>query len=562
MNKRWNLLYTAVDEHEVEAIRAASGVSPILALLLAERGIAPDAVRTYFTGGLAALYDPFLLRDMDKAVLRIETAIKKNELITVYGDYDVDGISSVALLLSCLQSLGARCDFYIPDRETEGYGLNSAAIRRIAERGTNLIVTVDTGITAAEEVSVAANLGIDTIVTDHHTVPDTLPAAHAVINPKRLDCSYPYKSLAGCGVAFKLACALLKDTREAVSRYADIVALATIADVVPLTGENRALAALGIRKMRKMPSVGIAALCEVSAIAPESLSSYQISFGVAPRINAAGRMGDSSPAVELLLTEDGAKAAEIAAELDAQNAKRKAIGDEIYKEAQSYIENGDYKEKKVIVLHAAGWHHGIIGIIASKITEQYYKSTILISEDGGTSKGSGRSVAGLNLYEALQACADTLSRFGGHASAAGLTLPTANIDAFDAAINRYADTILSDEEMQPVLDIDAPLSLSEPLLELAKNLSLLEPFGAGNARPIFLTECVQISSIRTSRDQKHLFLRLWKDGAAVDAIFFGKGALACTLCRGDRVDVVGELQINTYGGNMTPQMILHDIRKL
>ncbi len=562
MNKRWNILYTAVDEGAVAEIRAKTGVSPLLALLLAERGVTPDSARGYFASGLSGLHDPFLLKDMDKAVSRIRTAIEKKEKITVYGDYDVDGISSVSLLIACLRNMGAMCDFYIPDRETEGYGMNRDATCRIAASGTTLIITVDTGITAAVEVEIAKSLGVDTIVTDHHSVPETLPLAYAVINPKQKDCPYPYKSLAGGGVAFKLVCALLGDTREAVSRYVDIAALATIADVVELTGENRVLAALGLRKMRKLPSVAIRALCEVSSISHETLCAYQIGFGIAPRINAAGRMGSCAPAVELLLTEDAEKALEIAAALDAQNAMRKAIGDKIYEDALALIDAGTYENKKVIVLHAPDWHHGIIGIIASKITEKYYKSTILISEDGEMAKGSGRSIAGFNLYDALCAASETLTRYGGHALAAGLTLPTENIEAFDTIINQYAESVLTDADMQPVIDIDAPLSLTDPLLSLAEELSLLEPFGPGNTRPLFLIEGVKVSSVRVSRDSKHLFLRLWKDGAAHDAVAFGKGALAETIDRGDMVDVVGELQINTYGGKKTPQIIIQDLRKL
>ncbi len=560
MNKRWNLLYKNIDAQSVAAIESAAAVSPLLALLLAVRKIRPEDAADYLTGGLRTLHDPFLMQDMDKAVERIHLAIKQEEPITIYGDYDVDGISSVSMLLSYLREEGASCDFYIPDREKEGYGLNEGAVRKIAASGTKLMITVDTGITACAETALAKTLDMDVIITDHHSVGDTLPDALAVINPKRTDCPYPFKGLAGAGVAFKLLCALCGDTKKAVTKYCDIAALATIADVVPLHGENRAITALGLRKMRKMPSAGLSALFEAAGIDIPSLSSYQISFYAAPRLNAAGRMGSCMPAVRLLLTDSKAEATEIAACLDAQNTARKSAGDIIFEEAMSQIETGDFENKKVIVLSHEGWHHGIIGIIASKITEQFYKPTILISTDGDMGKGSGRSIPGLNLFDALHSAAAHLARYGGHALAAGLTIETKNIDALSDALCQYADEVLTEEDMLPALDIDAPLDITKPLLSVAQELERLEPFGAGNTKPVFLIENVTLSSVRTSKDGKHLFLRLYKDGAAVDCVAFGKGALFDTLTRGDTVDVCGELHINTYCGMETPQIIMQDIR--
>lgn len=560
MNKRWNLLYKNIDAQTVAAIESAAAVSPLLALLLAVRQIRPEDAADYLTGGLRTLHDPFLMQDMDKAVERIHLAIKQEEPITIYGDYDVDGISSVSMLLSYLREEGASCDFYIPDREKEGYGLNEEAVRKIAASGTKLMITVDTGITACAETALAKTLGMDVIITDHHSVGDTLPDALAVINPKRTDCPYPFKGLAGAGVAFKLLCALCGDTKKAVTKYCDIAALATIADVVPLYGENRAITALGLRKMRKMPSAGLSALFEAAGIDILSLSSYQISFYAAPRLNAAGRMGSCMPAVRLLLTDSKAEATEIAACLDAQNTARKSAGDIIFEEAMSQIETGDFENKKVIVLSHEGWHHGIIGIIASKITEQFYKPTILISTDGDMGKGSGRSIPGLNLFDALHSAAAHLARYGGHALAAGLTIETKNIDALSDALCQYADEVLTEEDMLPALDIDAPLDITKPLLSVAQELERLEPFGAGNTKPVFLIENVTLSSVRTSKDGKHLFLRLYKDGAAVDCVAFGKGALFDTLTRGNTVDVCGELHINTYCGMETPQIIMQDIR--
>ncbi|MDD6309211.1 MAG: single-stranded-DNA-specific exonuclease RecJ [Clostridia bacterium] len=561
MNKRWNILYNDIDKATAHALANTLHVSPLLALIMLVRGIAPAEAADFLTGGIAGLHDPFSMKDMDKACARIQAAIQNGEKITVYGDYDVDGISSVAMLLLYLQKQHALCDFYIPDRQKEGYGLNGDAIQKIAAEGTTLIITVDTGITACAEVELAKSMGVDVVITDHHSVPSVLPQAIAVVNPHRQDCPYPYKSLAGGGVAFKLISALCQDAKAAVTDYVDIAALATIADVVPLTGENRVIAALGLRKMRKMPATGIAALIEVSGLSQDTLSAYQIGFSVAPRINAAGRMGDCSPAVRLLLTDNYHEAIEISSALDAQNAERKAIGDAIFKDAVATIEAGDYAHKKVLVLQHDHWHHGIIGIIASKITEKYYKSTILISTDGDTAKGSGRSIPGFNLFEALSACSDALLRFGGHALAAGLTLDTAEIPNLDAKINAFADEVLSEEDMCPVLSIDAPLPLSGSLLAIAADIEKLEPFGAGNSYPMFLLEKVTITGVRTSKDEKHLFLRLWGNGASVDAVFFGQGALKSIYARGDIVDVAGELHINTYGGGRTPQIIIADMKK-
>lgn len=560
LNKRWNLLYKNIDAKTVLSIENAAEVSPLLALLMAVRNVTPEEAQEYIKGGMQSLHDPFLLRDMDIAVERIQKAMVDREKICVYGDYDVDGISSVSMLLSYFKAENIAADFYIPDREKEGYGLNADAIRRIAENGVTLLITVDTGITAIEETQLAKSLGIDVIITDHHSVGEVLPQALAIVNPKRPDCNYPFKALAGAGVAFKLISALCNDVKKAVTEYCDIAALATIADVVSLSGENRVITALGLRKMRKLPSVGLSALFETAGITGSHLSSYQVSFGIAPRLNAAGRMGNSLPAVRLLQTDSMDEAAEIAAELEAQNNTRKALGDVVYEEAVAAIEAGDYDDKQVIVLAKNGWHHGIIGITASKIAEQYYKSTFLISTDGQTGKGSGRSIPGLNLYEALRSADDLLIRYGGHALAAGLTINVDKIDALSDALNAYAMQNLTPEDLIPSLDIDAPLDISLPLLQVAKQLELLEPFGAGNAKPVFLISDVTLSSVRTSKDEKHLFLRLFKKGSSVDCVAFRKGELASQLSRGDTVDIVGELHLNTYSGVMTPQIIMQDIR--
>ncbi len=559
MNKQWNILYKEIDAKTVAAIESAAAVSPLLALLLAVRGVSPNDAAAFLSSSLSLLHDPFLLQDMDKAVGRITAALSKKERITIYGDYDVDGISAVAILLSYLRSVGADCAFYIPDRDTEGYGINEDAVRKIAKDGTKLIISVDTGITAIAETDLATSLGVDMIITDHHSVGDTLPAATAVINPKRADCNYPFPLLAGTGVAFKLVCALCGDTRKMVMDYCDIVALATIADVVPLSGENRVLTALGIRKMRKMVSPGLAALFAVSGLSTETITAEEISFYAAPRLNAAGRMGSCLPAVQLLLTGSAEEAESIAADLNRQNAVRKAIGEEIYKEALLEIEKEHLENDRVLVLSGAGWHHGIIGIIASRLTERFFRPTILISTDEDTGKGSGRSIPGFDLYSALQNVAPFLTRYGGHALAAGLTLPVPEIANLRNALNAYAKDTLSDADLSPTLDIDAPLDLSLPLLSVAEQLELLEPFGAGNEKPVFLLGGITISSVRTSKDKKHLFLRLFKNGAAVDAVAFGKGTLAETIARGQTADVAGKLHINTYGGTRAAQIIIEDI---
>lgn len=558
MEKIWNFLhYNTASTNELSNI---TGLSPTICRILTNRGITSANVRQFLKGGMSFLHDPYLMKDMDKAVARTKKAIDGKEKITVYGDYDVDGISSVAMLVSYILSEGGICDYYIPARETEGYGLNKPALEKIAKSGTSLVITVDTGITACEEAEYAKKLGMDIIITDHHTVSDKIPEATAVLNPKRHDCLYPFKSLAGAGVAFKLLCALCGSTPKIVTDYCDMAAVATIADVVSLTDENRIIASLGLRKINKMPSVGLSRLLKVSSADSSPVTPYQLSFCIAPRLNAAGRMGDSKKAVELLLTKEPEYAESISEELDCENNRRKEIGDKILKDVYEEIEERNLSDNKVIVMARENWHQGVIGIIASKISELYNKNTILISTSGGIGKGSGRAVTGFNLYDALTAVKDYLIEYGGHALAAGLTIEDKNIRHFEKAINDYADSVICDDDLIPKINIDAAIEPDDSLAKLISELRLLEPYGSGNAKPLLAFINVRLVSSKVSKDGKHYFAKISKSGKALDCVAFNRSSLIHEFKNGDNVDIAGELCENTYGGCVSPQVFITDIR--
>ncbi len=505
------------------------------------------------------LHEPFLMADMDKAVSRIRYALDSKEKITVYGDYDVDGITSVALMTKYLRARGADVDSYIPDRQREGYGVNKMALEKIAKSGTGLVITVDTGITAGEEAEYAKELGIDMIITDHHECKDVLPDAVAVVNPKRGDCHYPFKELAGVGVAFKLVCALDGGFEDALGRYGDIVALGTIADVVSLTDENRTIADIGIHKMNTAPNLGLGAILNIVGTNAKWNNSAVVSYSVAPRINAAGRMSSAMIAVGLLLTDDPEQARVIALELDEENRRRQHEESIIFAEASEMIKNMDCFNKKVLVLAKRGWHHGIIGVVASRICDKFNKSCILISIEDDKCKSSGRSVEGLNLFDALSSCSDILEKFGGHAYAAGFSVKEENIPELDRRLNDFADRIFTKEPV-PKLYIDARIQAGDLNLGTVHKTEILCPYGAGNKTPVFAVTEVRIIDLRALSDGKHCRLLCEKDDVRIEAIAFGMGCIVNEYRVGDIVDLAGEMNINYYNGTQRVQLVLADIR--
>ncbi|MDL2247859.1 single-stranded-DNA-specific exonuclease RecJ, partial [Bacteroides sp. OttesenSCG-928-J23] len=472
---------------QVLALRDATGFSPLLCAVLSARGYAEGQDAQEFLADAARLDDPYTLADMDKAVQRIRLALEFGEQICVFGDYDCDGVTSTALLTSYLQSVGARVFYYVPDREKEGYGLNISAVDTLHQMGAQLIITVDNGISAHGEIAHAAALGIDVVVTDHHTPRDTLPQAVAVVNPHRADCPSRCKDLAGVGVAFKLVCALEEAPgEELMEYYGELVSLGTIADVVPLTGENRILARGGLAQMGETHSPGIMALLEVAGLTGKPVTGESVAFGLVPRINACGRMGPVDDAIELLLTDDVVYATELAQNLNALNEQRKKIEEGILAEIAAMLaREPQLLEERLLLLSGRGWHHGVVGIVAAKLMERYGKPCILFSVDGQEARGSGRSLEGFSLIEAISACSADLTRYGGHILAAGLTLPAGKLDKFVRLMQQYAKDSCPRMPVPKIL-VDCAVNPSELTVEAVESLAALEPFGEGNRPPLFL----------------------------------------------------------------------------
>ncbi len=572
-------------------IASALNLSLATSRLLALRGYTtPDAARAFIQKETELLYDPFLLRDMGNAVDRIVTAVQKNERIVVYGDYDVDGVTAVSVVYTYLKELGCDVGYYIPNRVGEGYGVNIDAVRTFANEGCTLMITVDTGVTAVDEVSVASSLGIDTVVTDHHECRDELPEAVAVVNPRRADCTYPFDELAGCGVAFKLVCALemrLKNTdifeatKSCAARFSEFVAIGTIADVMPLIGENRIIVSYGLMLLENTKNAGLAALMRASGIIAvdadgrpikKKITSSTVGFTIAPRLNAAGRISSAEFAVELLLCSDEARAEEIANELCETNRRRQAEENTIIEAANTKIEQQCSEDDYVIVLDDDHWHHGVIGIVCSKLTERYNLPSILISFENNTDaeplptdigKGSGRSIRGLNLFEALEYCAPFLSKYGGHELAAGLSLERSNLPAFRLAINEFAKKSLGKGELCRVVDVDLRINPEEISEKLAQELYLLEPFGTSNSQPVFETDRLIITDVTALSGGKHTKLTLRAPGYAVEftALCFGHSSAEFEFVPGDVVDLAYNLDINEFRGRRTVQLLVRDIRR-
>ncbi|MGI6498478.1 MAG: single-stranded-DNA-specific exonuclease RecJ [Oscillospiraceae bacterium] len=568
--ERWNI---AAHAPAAEKLLRVSGMPPLAGAVLASRGIQTvEQARTFLDDGVHLLQSPFALQDMDRAVARIESAVLKGERIAVYGDYDVDGVTATCVMVRCLRSLGAACSYYIPDRLEEGYGLNREAVSFLAEEGVELLITVDCGITAVEEVRFAKSLGIDVIVTDHHECKDMLPDAQAVINPHRKDCAYSFRNLAGVGVAMKLAMALAPASRQAevFRAYAPLTAMGTVADVMPLVGENRAIVQMGLREIearmetsRRKPGAkraGLQLLIQEAGLNKEEIDSTSIGFVLAPRINAAGRMGQARLAAELLLTEDETRAEELAKQLCGLNRERQAIETAISEQALLHIQAAQPRERDALVLADARWHQGVIGIVASRLADKYGCPVFMICLDGEKGKGSCRSYGGFNLFEALEKSADLLESFGGHALAAGFTVPEENIPALRLRLNECVRSHWGGQKPGAELSIDVELHDPEMMTaEQIRALSVLEPHGAGNPKPMFCMRGFTVASLSHVGEGRHLKLRLKKQDRQFDAIFFSTNAQEMNVQAGDRVDAAFTLQINEFRGNQAVQLVLADL---
>jgi len=561
---RKNWIFKDIDNLLVDKIINKRNIPRLTAIVLQNRiEIISDNIENLCKKLLERLYDPFLLKDMRRGVDRINSAIKNNEKITIYGDYDADGVTSTSILYMYLKEKYTNVDFYIPDRVDEGYGINPKALDKIKKSGTMLIITVDTGVTAMAEVEYAKELGMDVIITDHHECKQTVPDCCAIIDPKQSDCNYPFKELAGVGVVFKLIHALddNKDLDSLIKKYMSLVCLGTIADVAPLIDENRVLVILGLKYFSNSNNAGIDALLEVTSLKGKEVTAGNIGFVIAPRINAAGRLGSANKSVELFLCGDSNRAIEIAHELTAENKSRQSMEQEIFEEAVDIIEKNRLQDKSIIIVAKENWHHGVIGIVSSKITLKYCRPSILISIDGDTGKGSGRSISNFNLFEALTYAGDTLSKFGGHSLAAGLSISSSNIKQFGLKINEYANRVLKPDDFIPSLYIDYKLASDDINISTVENLKLLEPFGMGNPTPVFAFCSTRIKSIATMSDGKHLKIVLARDGASLEVIGFDYGYLAKELKVCDKVDVAGSLNVNTFKDEKKLQLIIKDIRK-
>ena len=549
-----------VSQLEAGAVNAlvGSGYAPLAAMVLASRGIGDDRQARAYLDCNAPLLDPFLMTDMDKAAGRVGLAMSRGEKIAVFGDYDVDGITATCLLTDFLRRHGADVVSYIPGRLEEGYGLNPIAIHQLHAEGVKLIVTVDCGITAVSEAELCKQLGIDLVITDHHECKQTLPAAVAVVDPHRCDGGYPHKNLSGVGVAFKLASALCGSQETVLEEYADMVCLGTVADVMPLQGENRVFVARGLESLAHTKRPGIAALMAECGCAPETVSASSIGFMLAPRINAAGRMGQIDLAVELFLTDDPDKAAEAARGLCELNRQRQAVESEIYRQAVSMLPMG--KPPEAIVLADESWHQGVVGIVASRIAEEYACPTFLICLDGEHGKASSRSHGGFNLFASLSALSPLLESYGGHELAAGFTISRANIPEFRRQICALAAQYYTDDVPRTVLDVDCAVSPELLTLHNVDALQMLEPCGNGCPKPVLMMKNLTIDRISMVGGGRHMRLRLCSGHTYLNAIYFSANPQTVSIQPGDLVDLAFTPQVNEFRGTRTVQMNVIDIR--
>ena len=559
MNKKWQIYET--NEEKINQISQKYNLNKLLTSIILNRNIKEENIDVFLNPTRNNFYDPFLMPDMKIAVERIIKAINNKEKMIIYGDYDVDGITSITVLKSFLEDRGVYVDSYIPNRLEEGYGLNKAAIDGIIKEGYKLMITVDCGISGIEEIEYANSLGLETIVTDHHEVGDELPNAIAIVDAKRKDNQYPCRDLAGVGVVFKLIQAIgikLGLEEKEYLKYLDIVCVGTISDIVPLVDENRVITKLGLMLVAQTKNMGLRSLLISSGY--KNIDSTTISFGIAPRINACGRMGHADEALKLFLSKDVYEVNELTKRLNDYNTLRQEKERAIYEDAVNQIEKNKLYENCAIVVAGENWHHGVIGIVSSKITDLYFKPSILLCYEDDLAKGSGRSIPGFDLHEALMKCQNTIDRFGGHAMAIGITIKRDKFEEFKKEFEKIAKEEKIDEII-PIINIDAKINLNEINKEIVESLKKLEPFGEGNKMPVFAFKNLKIDSIRALSEGKHIKLILKEGNSIINAIGFNLGYLVDEYKIGDKINVVGSLEINSFNGVDNLQINIKDVMK-
>lgn len=566
MSYRW-VYSEPLRGESADEIQQSLNIPQEIACLLKIRGITTyDDARAFFRSEKESLHDPFLMKDMEAAAYRLSAAIRNHERVVIYGDYDVDGTTAVSLLYTFLKSFGLEVDYYIPHRFKEGYGINPDGIRYALQNNADLIVSVDCGITAIEEAKYAKEKGLDLIICDHHTVGDEIPDAVAVLDPKRPDCNYPFDGLSGAGVGYKLVQGTTEKLglpKQLPNKFLDLVAISIASDIVPIIDENRVLMRRGLNLINTEPRIGIKALLDRIKIPEGSVSTSSIVFSIGPRINAAGRMGDATTAVELMIAEDEGSANQYAKELESINNMRKDTDSETMEQALEMLETQfNLDNLSAMVLHNPEWHLGVIGIVASRLVDAHYRPAIMLSTVEGKIKGSARSIKGFNIYDALKKCEDLLEQFGGHEFAAGLTMDTENLDEFRRRINQIAGTNLSDKDFTPELEISCNLDLEKIDMKFWKLLTQFEPFGPGNMRPIFVSKDVCIEGVPTIVGNGHLKMKIRQDHSPVfDCIGFNMHAFEPRLrnCDQNKIDIAYVLEENRWNGRRTIQMRLKDI---
>lgn len=561
-NKKWTLKHKGkVKETELSK---KINISPEISQILNNRGINDEKdAEIFMNPSLEYLRDPFLMKDMKKATERIKKAIENKERIYIYGDYDVDGVSSTSILYIYFKSIDYPVKYYIPNRLEEGYGINEDAIRKISNDGCDLIITVDCGITSVNEVGLANELGIDVIITDHHECQSDVPDAYAIVNPKQDDCNYPFDMLCGCGVAFKMIQALTdeEEFKRSMFDYLEVVTLATICDIVPLIDENRIIVKNGLKLMKEGKNLGLRELIKVCGIETSKIGSSHIGYSVGPRINASGRLGHSYLGVQLFTTDLEDEAKEIANILEAKNIERQMIESKMYKEAEDVISSSEnYKDDKVLVVAKEGWQHGIIGIVASKLTEKYYKPTILLTIEDGEATGSARSIKGFSIFDALVSCKDLMNKFGGHEQAAGLALNAENIEELRKRVNEIADYNLSKDDLIENIKVEYELEEESATLDLVDNLHKLEPFGLSNPSPRFIMRDLLLTNIyKMGKNKQHLKL-ICENEKSYECVGFNMAYLAEDFQEGDKIDVLFQVDENNFNNDRKVQFLLKDIR--
>ena len=565
--RRWEMV--ACDEAAAATLATQLHISPVVARLLCQRGFSsPDLAQRFLHPSLDDLHDPFLLTDMDVAVNRTLAAIERHERIAIHGDYDVDGVTSTVILRRALEMMGADVIHFIPERLRDGYGLQPASLDRLKREGVALVISVDCGIRAADAARHARVLGMDLIITDHHEPDSDMPDATAVVNPKRADCTYPDKNLAGVGVALKLVHALCLRTARAhwLPSFVKLAAIGTLADVVPLVGENRVIAKLGLDMLSRGPhKVGLRALIEAAGLTGKTIDSYHVGFVIAPRINAAGRMSTPDIAARLLLASDEGMAGEartLAEQLNAENARRQEEEAAIVAQARKAVDHDpEIGARTVIVVAGEGWHRGVIGIVASKLVDAYHRPAIVLSIDGGVAHGSCRSIASFNMLASLESCAGLMTRFGGHMQAAGLTMEEGRIRELRRGVNEYADTCLGPDDLRPRLRVDGTLTFREMTDELVTALEALAPYGAGNPRPVFRTRGTQVADGPRRIKERHLKMALRQDGRVLRAMAWRASDRSDFVAEHrDNLDVAFSVQHDAWNGERYVQLTVEDFK--